>query len=129
WAADTDGVAKVDVYVDGGIMQGAMYGDSRPDVGNTVPDLPASLFSGFIANIDSTRLQDGVHLLEVKATDRLGQSKMIGRRQIQVFNSEILNRPFGTLDEPKRNATLYGTQCGTVPIVSPPVRLQAHITP
>lgn len=129
WAADTDGVAKVDVYVDGGIMQAAMYGDARPDVGNTFPDLPAANFSGFIANIDSTRLQDGVHLLEVKATDRLGQSKMIGQRQIQVFNSETQNRPFGTLDEPKRDAVLYGTQCGTVPIVSPPIRLQAHITP
>jgi hypothetical protein len=129
WAADTDGVAKVDVYVDGGILQGAIYGDARPDVGNTFPDFPAAIFSGFIANIDSTRLLDGVHLLEVKATDRLGLSRVIGTRQIQVFNSESILRPFGTIDSPLKNATLYGTQCGTPPLVSPPIRVQAHITP
>ena len=129
WAADTDGVAKVDVWVDGGVLQSAMYGDARPDVGNTFPDLPAALFSGFIANIDTTRLQDGVHLMQVYATDRGGNSKKLGDRQIQVFNSEANLRPFGTLDEPRRDAVLYGTLCGTVPIVSPPIRQQAHITP
>lgn len=130
WAADTDGIARVDVYVDGAILQQAMYGDARPDVGNTYPDFPAALFSAFIANIDSTRLKDGLHLLEIKAVDRLGLSKLIGRRQIQSFNSETSLRPFGTLDEPKRDAILYGTLCGVPPgQVSPPIRPQAHITP
>jgi N-acetylmuramoyl-L-alanine amidase len=130
WAADTDGIARIDVYSDGAILQQAMYGDPRPDVGNTYPDFPAALFSGFIANIDSTRLKDGLHLLEIKAVDRLGLSRLLGRRQIQVFNSETTLRPFGTLDEPKRDAIVYGTLCGTPPgQVSPPVRPQAHITP
>jgi hypothetical protein len=129
WATDTDGVARVDVYVDNAILQGAIYGDSRPDVGNTFPDFPAALFSGFVAYIDSTRLQDGVHLLQVKATDNGGATKVIGARQIQVFNSETTLRPFGTLDDPLPNAVLYGTLCATVPIVSPPIRPTAHITP
>jgi N-acetylmuramoyl-L-alanine amidase len=129
WAADTDGVANVEVWVDGGILQNAMYGDARPDVGNTMPDFPAAMFSGFIANIDSTRIVDGVHLLEVRAVDRLGLSRMLGRRQIQVFNSEATNRPFGTIDEPKRDAILYGTSCSTPPQVSPAVRPSVHITP
>ena len=58
WAADTDGIARIDVTSDGSILQQAIYGDARPDVGNTFPDFPAALFSGFIANIDSTRLKD-----------------------------------------------------------------------
>ncbi|HET7712529.1 MAG TPA: hypothetical protein VFL80_11415, partial [Thermoanaerobaculia bacterium] len=130
WAADTDGVARVDVYMDGGILQSAMYGDARPDVGNTFPDFPGALYSGYIANIDTTRIQDGVHLLEVRVTDRLGLSRLIGRRHIQILNSEQNLKPFGSLDEPKRDAVLYGTRCINVPIIiSPPQNPQSHITP
>jgi len=72
WAVDTDGIGRIDIMIDSGIMQSAMYGDARPDVGNTFPDLPAANFSGFIAEVDTTRIQDGVHLLEVVAVERLG---------------------------------------------------------
>ena len=131
WATDTDGIRQVDVYIDGLIQQSAIYGDPRPDVSNTFPDFPASLFSGFIANIDTTRVPDGVHLLEVKATDTKGMSRLIGRRQIQVFNSEFEDKPFGYVDEPKRDAVLYGTLCGQAPSspVSPPINPGSHITP
>ena len=129
WALDTDGISGIDVYVDGGILQSAVYGDARPDVANTYPDFPAALYSSFIANIDSTRMTDGVHLLEVKATDRQGMSRLIGSRQIQVFNEEANLKPFGYIDEPKRDAVLYGTLCATIPIFSPAVNPQSHITP
>ncbi len=130
WASDTDGVQRVDVLIDDQVYQSAMYGDPRPDVGNTFPDFPDALFSGFVANVDTTRIVDGVHLLVVRATDRKGMSKMIGRRQIQVFNSEANLTPFGYLDEPKRDAVLYGTKCGALPpIISPPINPQSHITP
>lgn len=132
WAADADGVSRVDVSIDGGNLQAAMYGDSRPDVGAVFADFPNALFSGFIANIDTTRVQDGVHLLEVRATDRLGMSRLIGRRQVQILNSEQNLKPFGRIDTPLRDAVLYGTQCGVgagPPIISPPVRVTANITP
>jgi N-acetylmuramoyl-L-alanine amidase len=129
WALDTDGIARVDIYIDNGIMQSAMYGDARPDVGNAFPDMPSANFSGFVAHIDTTRIQDGVHLLEVRATDRLGLSRLIGRRQVQVFNNETNLKPFGYLDEPRRDAVLYGTRCGLIPIISPPINPQSHITP
>ena len=130
WACDTDGIGRVDVMIDGGILQSAMYGDARPDVANAFPDLPAANFSGFIANIDTTRIQDGVHLIEVVAFDRPGLSRIIGRRQVQVFNNEANLQPFGYLDEPKRDAVVYGTRCNQTPvIISPPVNPQSHITP
>jgi hypothetical protein len=129
WVTDTDGIQSVDVQIDGFEYQSAMYGDPRPDVANTFPDFPNALFSGFVANVDTTRVVDGVHLLTVTATDTLGLSRLIGRRQIQVFNTEGNLKPFGYLDEPKRDAVLFGTHCGTVPIVSPPVNPQSHITP
>jgi len=131
WATDTDGIARVDILIDGGVMQSAMYGDARPDVSNTYPDFPAALFSGFVANVDTTRVQEGVHLLEVRATDRNinPKSRVIGTRQIQVLNNDENLKPFGYLDEPQRDAVLYGTSCGTIPIISPPVNPRSHITP
>jgi len=128
WAADTDGIARVDVRIDDLNLQSAVYGDSRPDVGNAFPDFPDAVFSGYIANIDTTRVQDGVHQLTVIATDRLGLSRQIGRRTVQIFNSQTELKPFGYLDEPKPNTTLFGTLCNVLPVVSPPVNPQSHIT-
>lgn len=133
WVTDTDGIDRVDVLVDGLIMQGAVYGDPRPDVGNAYPDFPAALFSGYVAHIDTTRLLDGIHTLTVRAKDRLGLSRVIGERVIQVFNSTHNLRPFGYLDEPQRDAVLYGTNCDVVPPcqVSPcvPLDIRNKVTP
>lgn len=115
WVTDTDGVARVDVLINGSNMQSAVYGDPRPDVSNAFPDFPAALFSGFIAHVDTTRLLNGMHTLAVRAVDRQGLSRVIGERTIQVFNSTNNLRPFGYLDEPQRDAVLYGTNCDVVP--------------
>jgi len=130
WVSDTDGITRVEVLVDGGILQGAMYGDPRPDVAASYPDFAAAMFSGWVANIDTTRIENGIHLLEVRAVDRLGMSNMLGRRQIQVINNDSFLAPFGYLDEPQRDAVLYGTCSNTPIIVSPIVRINgAHLTP
>ena len=131
WAADTDGVKRIEVMVDQQVLQGAIHGDERPDVGATFPDFEGARFSAFIANIDSTRLQNGMHLLEVRAVDNKDMTALVGRRTIQVINNDNFLKPFGYLDEPKRDAILYGTGCdegGGGPIVSPPVDVNEHIT-
>lgn len=129
WVADTDGVDRIEVLVDGGILQGAMYGDPRPDVAASYPDHAAAMFSGWVANVDTTRVENGVHLLEVRAVDRLGMSNLIGRRQIQVINNDLFLTPFGYLDEPQRDAVLYGNCTDQEVIFSPPIRTGVHITP
>jgi hypothetical protein len=109
WTADIDGVSKIDILVDKLVYQAAVYGDPRPDVSNAFPDLPSALYSGFIAHLDTTRIPEGVHTLEVRVTDRLGLARVIGRRTVQVFNTTNNTRPFGFVDEPLRDATLWGT--------------------
>jgi len=49
-AADTDGIARVDVKVDEANVQSAIYGDGVP-TSPTPCRLPDALFSGFVANI------------------------------------------------------------------------------
>lgn len=134
WAADTDGIDRIEVLVDDTIMQGAMHGDPRPDVGGTFPDFQGAMFSGYVANIDSTRIQNGVHTLTVRAIDRNGMAALIGRRTVQVINNDGFLKPFGYLDEPLPDAILYGTGCGPNsggggPIISPPFTPGEHITP
>lgn len=129
WALDTDGVDRVEVQIDGTNMQGAMYGDPRPDVGNAYPDFPTAQFSGFVAHVDTTRVPNGLHLLTITATDKRGMTRTIGTRQIQVINNALFLKPFGYLDEPLRDAVLYGTNCGGAPpIISPFTRPEEHIT-
>jgi hypothetical protein len=129
WALDTDGIFKVEVLIDNGVVQNAMYGDPRPDVANSIADWTDALYSAFIANVDTTRIQDGVHTLDVRATDNVGLSRLIGRRIVQVSNENANLKPFGFVDEPLKNAVLYGTLCQTQPIFSPPINPQSHITP
>jgi hypothetical protein len=131
WTADPDGIQRIDVLMDDGILQSAIYGDPRPDVKGTFPDFAGAEFSGYIANIDSTRIQNGVHVLTVRSTDRLGMSQLIGRRTVQVINNDQFLRPFGYLDEPQRDAILYGTGCGSGNgggPVSPPIDITEHLT-
>jgi len=111
WALDVDGVDRVDVAIDDLNLQSAVYGANRPDVSNAFPDFPAALTSGFVANIDTTRVLEGIHTLTVRVTDRTGLSRVLGSRTIQIFNSTNNLRPFGFLDEPRRDAVLFGTSC------------------
>jgi len=129
WTADTDGIERIEVMMDDTILQGAIHGDARPDVGATFYDFEGAMHSGFVANIDSTRMQNGVHVLSVRAIDSKGGVSMIGRRTVQIINNDQFLKPFGYLDEPLRDATLFGTGCEDDDIiVSPPVDLTEHIT-
>lgn len=133
WAADLDGIERVEILFDGGVIQGAMYGDPRPDVAATYPDFTAANFSGFVANIESTTLDNGVHTVTVRAIDKKGVASTIGHRTVQVINNDAFLKPFGYLEEPLRDTRLYGTGCAqgqsVPPVLSPPISPGNHITP
>jgi N-acetylmuramoyl-L-alanine amidase len=131
WAADTDGMQRIEILLDNQIVQGGVYGDPRPDVGATFPDFTGAMFSGWISNIDTTRYQNGIHTLTVRAIDRAGMENTIGHRTVQIINNDNFLRPFGYLDEPQRDAVLFGTGCDgddDPPPVSPPIRPEAHLS-
>ena len=118
WALDDSGVARVDFLIDGQIVAGsvggsgtAFYGESRPDVQAAFPDVSNSLFSGFRANLDTTALVNGIHILSVRAWDSLGASRELGTRTIQVINNGQNLAPFGAIDFPLDKASLL---CETI---------------
>ena len=133
WALDDGAVDHVDFLIDSRIVataigrglpgSTALYGISRPEVRAAYPDVPNSLFSGFLANIDTTRLTNGVHVLDVRATDDGGANALIGSRPLQIVNNIGLLGPFGWLDTPLDKASLICSQgsSGGGPTPSPPV--------
>ena len=118
WALDNEDVDHIDFLMDGQIVAGAVgrglpstaiYGTTRPDVHAAFPDVPNSLFSGFQANVDTTKLINGVHLLSVRVTDNLGASRVIGTRTVQIINNGANLPPFGQIDFPLDKASLFCT--------------------
>jgi hypothetical protein len=125
WAIDNEDVDHIDFLMDGQIVAGAVgrglpstavYGTTRPDVAAAFPDVPNSLFSGFQANVDTTKLINGVHQLSVSVTDNDGASRVIGTRNIQVINNGANLAPFGQIDFPLDKSSLF---CTTIDVVIP----------
>ena len=116
WALDDVDVDHIDFKVDGGVVASAighglpgstaLYGFARPDVRAAYPDVPSSLYSGFLANIDTTNFIGGVHTLEVRATDNTGANSSLGTRNIEIVNNQGNLGPFGWLDFPNDSASL-----------------------
>ena len=79
------------------------YGGKRPDVfaafpglsGTEFPD-PKSLYSGFVANLDTTQLLDGMHTITVRATDNQGAARDIGSVSIRVAEQQRRARSLRT---------------------------------
>jgi len=122
WALDDSDIDHIDFIVDGGIVAtavgrggvgNAMFGGLRPDIYAAFPEFPGpnptSLYSGFVANIDSTRLIDGMHTVTVRAYDNQGAGADIGTRIFQVENIGAELGPFGAMEYPMDEATMI---CG-----------------
>jgi hypothetical protein len=101
WALDDQGIDHIDFLVDGQIVASAIgrifdpitdpqtgtYGATRPDVAAAFPDVPFALYSGFLANIETTKLLSGIHTVSVRVIDSSGDSSTIGTRTVQVNNN------------------------------------------
>ena len=116
WAIDDSGVIDhIDFLIDNQIVAGAVgrgepstatYGSPRPDIQAAFPDVPFSLYTGFEANVDATRLLNGVHVVSVVATDEEGASRELGSRTVVVNSIGFNIGPFGQIDFPLEGADM-----------------------
>jgi hypothetical protein len=130
WALDDVAVDHIDFLVDSQIVATAIgyglpgstafYGGARPEVRAAYPDVPNSLYSGFVANINTTGMINGIHSLDIRATDNLGASAVIGSRTIQIVNNPANLGPFGFLDFPLDKSSLICSTGGGGGTPSPP---------
>lgn len=86
WALDWEGVGQVLILVDGEIVGQATYGQARPGVSALYPGYPDSALPGWTYQLDTTKLADGKHDLEVLVRDLVGGETYIGKRTFTTYN-------------------------------------------
>ncbi len=86
WALDREGVAVIQVYLDGEMQGTATYGLFRGDVLTHYPGYPDSAAAGWTYALDTTVTSDGPHHIQVQAIDDLGAYSILGERTFFVRN-------------------------------------------
>jgi hypothetical protein len=111
WALDDDSIAYIEVMVDGLAMGNAVTGVHRPDIAHRFPSDPDAEDAGFVRMLNTTVLNNGIHVLAVRVVDNEGASRVIGRRFVQTFNTGSNLPPFGQIDWPVDNHVMYADDC------------------
>ncbi|MEM6793253.1 MAG: hypothetical protein AAF725_04695 [Acidobacteriota bacterium] len=88
WALAIDGVARVEVFIDGLLFAGvADFGvDTRPGVSQLYPGYPNSAAPVWRLPFDTTTISDGFHQIQVFVEDLNGARTEIGERSFFVDN-------------------------------------------
>lgn len=75
WAVASEGIEKVEIYIDGSYQFDAPYGGRRVDVGAAFPDYPDSMESGFSLAYTYSNLAPGTHTIEAVARSADGREE------------------------------------------------------
>lgn len=90
WALDWQGIANVELFVDGTSIGLASFGaglGGRPGVQGQFPGYPDSLAPVWrLSNFDTNNLTEGFHQVQARAVDNLGVTTIIGETTFFVNN-------------------------------------------
>ena len=75
WAVASDGITKVEIWIDGVYAFDAPYGGERGDVGSAFPEIEDSANSGFGAAYNYSNLSAGSHSITAVAYTGAGETK------------------------------------------------------
>ncbi len=109
WAVADSGIRRVVIQVDGVDIGQARHGFSRPLVNDLYPGFPDSMGAGFTYHLNSTQFTNTLHRVSAKVLTNAGTEVIIeGTQHLSFVNSTPLLVPFGKLEQPLRNAQMYG---------------------
>ena len=108
WALDDDGIAAVDIYVDGDAVGRAAYGMGRPSVKKKFPNFPDSKAPGFGYFIDTTLFLNGMHKVEARVLTKRGETRFLNAIHLEFINNPHNLRPFGKIEFPAHQAEMRG---------------------
>jgi hypothetical protein len=108
WALDDDGVAAVDVLVDGLAVGRSHYGRSRPGVTSAYPGYPDSALPGFAFELDSTHFLNGLHTVTARVRSQSGELVDLNSQVLEFTNVTHDLVPFGPIEFPNPDAELLG---------------------
>lgn len=109
WALDDNGVARVDVTVDGLIVGNAIYGSGRPRVTKRYPGYVDSDAPGWVYWVDSTHFLNGLHKIGAIVRSRtVGETRTLAPITVQFTNNTQALAPFGEIEFPNDQPELRG---------------------
>jgi N-acetylmuramoyl-L-alanine amidase len=109
WALDDDGVAAVDIYVDGLIAGRADYGKPRTGVAEDFPGYPDAEAAGFAFPLETTHYLNGVHTVTARVLSATGERRFLAESyEILFTNTDHTMLPFGKISFPNRNVEMFG---------------------
>lgn len=109
WALDDDGIARVEMFVDGVLYGVADYGQNNPPVELLFPGYPDGAQAGFGIHLDSTRYDNDLHTFTARVTSNSGEQVFLNPVVIQVNNVTSTLKPFGAITRPNPSAEFFGT--------------------
>ena len=104
WAIASDGIEKVEVWIDGAYAFDTPYGGARGDVGNAFPEIVGASDSGFSLAWNYNNMSIGAHTMTARAYDRSGQSV----DSTAAFTVARFDKPFLQADD---QVSLTDAQC------------------
>ena len=94
WAVASEGITKVEIYIDEVLAFEAPYGGSRGDVGGAFPDVAGSRESGFSLAYNYSAMAAGPHTITAIAYNALGETKeATARFEVVRFDSPFIADP------------------------------------
>ena len=106
WAVASQGIEKIEIYIDGDYAFDAPYGGAREDVGAAFPDVANSTESGFSLAFAYSNLSSGAHTMEAVARTADGQEA----RSAATF--EVVKFAQGFISDPQA-VNLDAAECVT----------------
>lgn len=106
WAIASDGIKKIEIFIDGGYAFDAPYGGARQDVAGEFPDVAGSSESGFSLAFNYNDLSEGSHVIEAVAHTEQGATE----RSSSTFNIVKFSQDFISGSQ---SVDLNGADCVT----------------
>lgn len=92
WAIASDGIEKVEIWIDGAYSFDVPYGGARGDVGNRYPEIADSSESGFSLAWNYNVMGIGVHTISAVAYDASGVTdESIAEFEVVKFSEDFIS--------------------------------------
>ncbi|WP_064200875.1 S8 family serine peptidase [Brevibacillus brevis] len=106
WLLDSDGVAKIEVWMDGQLQGTAVYGGPRPDIFALYPRYE-NANAGFQYQLDTMRFHEGEHKITVRVTNKKGVESLVLDKEVTVGPVTGITTNLSTIDlEKEKTASL-----------------------
>ena len=94
WTLASEGIEKIEIWIDGAYAFDAPYGGARGDVRAAFPDVNGSDKSGFSLAYAYSTLTAGVHSISAVARDRAGNSReSLASFDVVKFEEDFISDP------------------------------------